>query len=207
VYSTILGGIIGGYRLENKEGEMVEKYGISGFFPIAEGYSVQHYDDFGDRRGYGFSRPHLGHDFIGRIGTPIVAVEGGYVEELGWNRYGGWRIGIRSHDKKRYYYYAHLRKDTPYIPDLKKGDNVFAGDVIGFLGNTGYSTKENVSNIKTPHLHFGLQIIFDESQKEGNGEIWVDVYQISKLLEKHKSTLIKDPETGQYKRKYKYEVM
>ena len=42
---------------------------------------------------------------------------------------------------------------------------VQAGDVIGYLGRTGYSRKENANNIRTPHLHFGLQLIFDESQK------------------------------------------
>ena len=48
---------------------------------------------------------------MGQTGTPVMAVESGYVETMGWNQYGGWRIGIRSFDKKRYYYYAHLRKD------------------------------------------------------------------------------------------------
>ena len=47
---------------------------------------------------------------MGSIGTPIVAIESGYVEACGWNMYGGWRIGTRSFDGKRYYYYAHLRK-------------------------------------------------------------------------------------------------
>ena len=90
--------------------------------------------------------------------------------------YGGWRVGIRSFDGKRYYYYAHLRKNHPYHNTLAEGQIVKAGDVIGYLGMTGYSTKRNVNNIKTPHLHFGMQLIFDESQKEGNNEIWIDVY-------------------------------
>ena len=34
--------------------------------------------------------------YYGSIGTPIVAVESGYIEALGWNQYGGWRVGIRS---------------------------------------------------------------------------------------------------------------
>ncbi len=77
--------------------------------------------------------------YSGSIGTPIIAVESGYVEALGWNQYGGWRIGIRSFDRKRYYYYAHLRKDHPYAKDLQEGQVVTAGDVIGYLGITGYS--------------------------------------------------------------------
>ena len=68
---------------------------------------------------------------MGQVGTPVVCVESGYVEALGWNQYGGWRIGIRSFDKKRYYYYAHLRQGFPYQPELKEGSLLLAGDVIG----------------------------------------------------------------------------
>ena len=78
---------------------------------------------------------------MGQIGTPIIAVESGYVEALGWNQYGGWRIGIRSFDKKRYYYYAHLRQKSPFQKGLKEGSVVTAGDVIGYMGHTGYSKK------------------------------------------------------------------
>lgn len=35
-----------------------------------------------------------------------------------------------------------------------------------YMGHTGYRTKENVNNIEITHLHWGLQLIFDESQKE-----------------------------------------
>ena len=51
-----------------------------------------------------------------------------------------------------------------------------------YMGHTGYSTKENVNNIKIVHLHWGLQLIFDESQKEGNNEIWIDVYPLTRFL-------------------------
>ena len=122
---------------------------------------------------------------MGQTGTPIICVESGYVEALGWNQYGGWRIGIRSLDGKRYYYYAHLRQNYPYAEGLEEGDLVTAGDVIGYMGHTGYSTTENVNNIEVTHLHWGLQLIFDESQKEGNGEIWIDVYPLTRFLAKH----------------------
>ena len=58
---------------------------------------------------------------MGQIGTPVICIETGYVEALGWNQYGGWRVGIRSPDKKRYYYYAHLRQDYPYQAKIKRG--------------------------------------------------------------------------------------
>ena len=139
---------------------------------------------------------------MGSIGTPIIAIESGYVEAMGWNQYGGWRIGIRSFDKKRYYYYAHLRKDKPYHIDMAVGKTVQAGDVIGYLGMTGYSTRENVSNIKKPHLHVGMELIFVESQKECLNEIWIDMYNIVNLLQKNRSTVAKDPANKQYYRMY-----
>ena len=200
-YSAVLGGFLGSYAIE-KDGQWISRYGLKVFSPIAEGYYYTHYDDFGASRSYGFKRKHLGNDMMGSEGTPIVAVEGGVVEALGWNRYGGWRVGIRSHDRKRYYYYAHLKKDEPYAPGLSVGQSVNAGDLIGFLGRTGYSDKENSNNIEVNHLHFGMQLIFDERQKECNSEIWIDVYQINRLLSQHRSS-IRKTKTG-WERVYPY---
>ncbi|MCL2228251.1 MAG: M23 family metallopeptidase [Firmicutes bacterium] len=173
-----------------------------GFHPIAKDFWHTGYDDFGVGRSYGFKRKHLGHDLFGGVGTPIIAVEGGTITELGWNRYGGWRVGIRSDDTKRYYYYAHLKKDNPYPMHFEIGTKVNAGDIVGFLGRTGYSSKENTNMPEAkPHLHFGMQIILDESQEDGNGEIWIDVYQICKFLSSNKSPVVKDEELGQWVRK------
>ncbi len=174
------------------------KYGLQVYSPIAKTFPFQHYDDFGASRSYGYQRNHLGHDLMAATGTPVIAVESGTVEVMGWNQYGGWRIGIRSFDKKRYYYYAHLRQNRPYQVDLTEGKVVNAGDVIGYVGRTGYSTTENVNNINTSHLHFGLELIFDESQKECDNEIWIDLYAITKLLQKHQSETLRVPETKEF---------
>lgn len=207
-YSAVLGNFVGPYEVQIKDENdpnkkvWVKKYGLKVFSPIAAGYGYSHYDDFGNSRSYGFRRVHLGNDLIGSVGTPVVAVETGRVEALGWNQYGGWRIGIRSLDNMRYYYYAHLRKDHPYVKALKEGDIVYAGDVIGYLGMTGYSIKENVNNINTPHLHFGMQLIFDESQKEALAEIWIDVYRIVKLLYQNRSPVMYNKDTKESERIY-----
>ena len=190
-YDAILGGLLGSFSIE-KDGEQIPTYGLKAFSPIAAGFSYNHCDDFGARRTFGYERKHLGHDMMGTLGTPIVAVEGGVVEALGWNRYGGWRVGIRSFDSKRYYYYAHLQKDNPYAPGLEVGNIVQPGDLLGFMGCTGYSDEENVNNIEIVHLHFGIQLIFDESQKEGPSEIWIDPYEIIKLLHSHRVSLRKN---------------
>ena len=187
-YTAALGGLVGSYAIE-KDGQWVSSYGLKAFSPIAAGYGYSHCDDFGVARSFGFKRKHLGNDLMGSQGTPIVAVEGGTVEAMGWNRYGGWRVGIRSFDNKRYYYYAHLQKDKPFAPGLQEGDTVQAGDLIGFMGRTGYSDKENVNNIETVHLHFGMELVFDEAQKECNSEIWINVYDIVRLLSSHRSSI------------------
>ncbi len=194
-YTAVLGGFVGEYEAEGEK-----RYGLKAFSPIAKDFPYTDYDDFGASRSYGYARPHLGHDMMGQIGTPIIAVESGYVEALGWNQYGGWRIGIRSLDKKRYYYYAHLRQNYPYAEDLKEGDIVTAGDVIGYMGHTGYSVKENVNNIETVHLHFGLELVFDESQKESNNEIWINCYELTKFLAKNRSEVYKVEGTKEWKR-------
>lgn len=208
-YTAVLGGLVGEYQIQEpgkpddsgySEPVWQSRYGLKAFSPIARYFPYEDYDDFGASRSYGFQRRHLGHDFMGQVGTPIICVESGQVEAIGWNQYGGWRLGIRSFDKKRYYYYAHLRKNYPYHKSLKQGSIVQAGDVIGYLGRTGYSTEENTNNIDTPHLHFGLQLIFDESQKDGNNQIWIDCYELARFLSMNRSETIKNQETKEYYR-------
>lgn len=206
-YSAVLGGMTGTYEIQipsenGSDPVWVTKYGLKAFSPIAKNYPYSDFDDFGVSRSYGFKRQHLGHDMMGQVGTPVICVESGYVEAIGWNQYGGWRLGIRSFDKKRYYYYAHLRKNYPYHKTLSEGSIVQAGDVIGYLGRTGYSRTENTNNIDEPHLHFGMQLIFDESQKEGNNEIWIDCYELIKFLSRNRSETIKNQETKEYYRVY-----
>lgn len=212
-YTAVLGEFVGKYEEEyydesakNKKSKRT-KYGIKAYSPIASGFGYSHSDDFGNSRSYGFKREHLGNDLMGCVGTPIISVEDGIVECMGWNRYGGWRIGIRSLDSKRYYYYAHLRSKHPYVESLKEGMEVKAGDVIGYLGQTGYSDNEGYNGMQVPHLHFGIQLIFDESQKDGNSEIWIDAYQIVRFLQNSRSAVLKDESTNEYVRKYARETI
>ncbi len=211
-YTAVLGGMVGEYEIEvpaegnPEEKHWEKKYGLRAFSPVAKGYEYSDYDDFGVARSYGYRRQHLGHDMMGQTGTPITAIESGYVEAIGWNQYGGWRIGIRSFDKKRYYYYAHLRQNFPFNKSLQEGSVVTAGDVIGYMGHTGYSAKENVNNIDETHLHWGLQLIFDESQKEGNNEIWVDCYALTRFLSRNRCTTKKNVETKEYYRVYEMRI-
>ena len=216
-YGAVLDGMVGTFQAEipadevpemlqqsaqNTDTVWVTKYGLKAFFPLAKNFPYNDFDDFGVSRSYGFKRRHLGHDMMGQVGTPIIAVESGYVEALGWNQYGGWRIGIRSFDKKRYYYSAHLRKNYPFQSNLKEGSAVQAGDVIGYMGRTGYSSKENTNNIEESHLHFGLELVFDESQKESDHEIWINCYELVKFLRRNQCEAVKVEGTKEWRRVY-----
>lgn len=66
------------------------------------------------------------------------------------------------------------------------------------MGRTGYSKTENTNNIDESHLHFGLQLIFDESQREGNGEIWVSAYELVKFLSGNRSEVIRNDDTKEW---------
>ena len=211
----MLGNLIGEYLVEEPDPQDPEKliqtagYGLTAFCPIARGYGYSHYDDFGAGRSYGYRRKHLGNDLMAPVGTPVVEGDigmrysvNGIVEAAGWNQYGGWRVGIRSRDGQRYWYYAHLRRGHPFAAGITEGAEVEAGQVIGYVGMTGYSTTPDTNGMSAPHLHFGLQLIFDESQKEGSDEIWVDVYHLVNLLERRRSTVVPGEEKGEYQRKY-----
>ena len=192
-YDAALGGLLCRHTAyetaEDGTIKVTEKYGVCAAGPLARSYSYSHFDDFGVSRDYGYKRRHLGHDMMGAVGTPVTAVEAGYVEACGWNQYGGWRVGIRSFDGKRYYYYAHLRRGHPFC-DMYEGKTVAAGEVIGYLGMTGYSAKEDVNNISVPHLHFGLELIFVPEQKDGWNQIWIDVYELVKFLEPYRVSVL-----------------
>ena len=96
----------------------------------------------------GGKRRHEGTDLFGKEGTPIVSVCDGKIEQLGWNRLGGERVGIRG-DDGNYYYYAHLQSIST---ELVKGNRVKAGESLGTMGHTGDA-------LTTPdHLHFGIEI-------------------------------------------------
>jgi murein DD-endopeptidase MepM/ murein hydrolase activator NlpD len=69
----------------------------------------------------------------------------------GWNRFGGWRIGIRDINNN-YHYFAHL---SGFAKDLKVGQLVEPGTLIGGVGSSGYGPP-GTSGKFPPHLHYGL---------------------------------------------------
>lgn len=104
-------------------------------------------DSFGSDR-EGGKRTHEGTDLFSPEGTPIINICQGRVEQLGWNRLGGERVGVRG-DDGNYYYYAHLQVISP---KLVKGKHIEKGEDIGRMGHTGDA-------LTTPdHLHLGIEL-------------------------------------------------
>jgi murein DD-endopeptidase MepM/ murein hydrolase activator NlpD len=89
---------------------------------------------------------HHGEDIFAPLGAPVLAVADGTVFSVGWNELGGYRFWLRDRQGNQFYF-AHLSAFSPLAVD---GNEVRAGSVIGFVGNTGDAQS-------TPyHLHFEI---------------------------------------------------
>jgi murein DD-endopeptidase MepM/ murein hydrolase activator NlpD len=101
-------------------------------------------DTFGAFRGDVPGNWHHGDDIFAPLGAPILACADGTVFSVGWNDVGGNRLWLRDGEGNEFYY-AHL---SAYTPAARNGNHVRAGQVLGFVGNTGDAQG-------TPyHLHF-----------------------------------------------------
>lgn len=113
-------------------------------FPVGGPHSYS--DTFGAPRMFGTSYAHLhqGTDIFAAHGTPLLACERGVLIKVGSDTLGGTKLWLVGASGTRYYY-AHL---SAFAEGVTEGKVVRAGDVIGFVGNTGNAAT-------TPaHLHF-----------------------------------------------------
>lgn len=142
---------------------------------------VSYVDSWYASRSYGGNRSHEGTDLMASNNTrgyfPIISITDGIVEKMGWLEQGGYRIGIRS-TSGAYFYYAHM--DT-YAPELKLGDAVIAGQLLGFMGDTGYGPEGTIGQFDV-HLHLGIYVLSDL-------EMSVNPYWILKILEYNRTEL------------------
>lgn len=128
--------------------------------PVPEDYVsyVAYSDSWNEPRSFGGDRHHEGTDILSDTATkqrgeiPVLSMSDGVVEQIGWLKLGGYRIGIRS-PKGVYFYYAHLYS---YAPSMKKGLKIRAGDMIGYMGDSGYGKKEGTVGKFPVHLHLGI---------------------------------------------------
>jgi murein DD-endopeptidase MepM/ murein hydrolase activator NlpD len=120
-------------RLRTPGGHVFPVYGPSSFI-----------DSYGAGRSDVSGGWHHGDDIFAPLGAPVIAVSSGTVFSVGWNEVGGNRLWLRDGAGNEYYY-AHL---SAYTPLARNGVIVNAGEVLGFVGNTGDAQG-------TPyHLHF-----------------------------------------------------
>lgn len=115
-------------------------------------------DSWGDARSEG--RTHKGNDIMAPGGTQVRAAAAGTVERLFESRLGGTTLYQRSADRRWVFYYAHL---AGYAPGIREGERVAAGQLLGFVGDTGDAGPGNY------HLHFSLTRT-DPGQRWWEGE-------------------------------------
>ncbi|MCS1351792.1 M23 family metallopeptidase [Mechercharimyces sp. CAU 1602] len=114
-------------------------------------YNYTYHSTFGDRRGFGGLRIHEGTDIFADYGTPVLSPCYGYIELKGWNRFGGWRVGIRDLNNN-YHYFAHL---SSFDKKIAQGQVVEPGSILGYVGSSGYGPP-GTSGKFPPHLHYGI---------------------------------------------------
>lgn len=147
------------------------------YFPVPRSNKrsewVNYINSWDYERTYKGNRTHEGTDIMGDINTdglyPVVSVSDGHITNIGWLELGGYRIGITS-DNGIYYYYAHL---DSYANDFKMGDVIKAGDIIGYMGSTGYSKVEGTSGKFPTHLHFGIYIFDTKGNEVAINPYWI----------------------------------
>jgi murein DD-endopeptidase MepM/ murein hydrolase activator NlpD len=107
---------------------------------LTSGFGLRFHPLFNDRR------MHTGIDWAGAIGTPVVAAGAGVIEEALYKGGNGKYVRIR-HANGYQTTYSHM---NAFARGTETGAKVRQGQIIGFLGNTGYSTG--------PHLHFEILV-------------------------------------------------
>lgn len=134
-------------------------------------------------RTFGGDRGHEGTDIMASVNErgiyPIYSISDGVVENIGWLRLGGYRIGIRS-DSGAYFYYAHMAE---YAKEFSIGERVEAGTFLGFMGDTGYSDVPGTTGNFDVHLHLGIYL----NDQDGN-EFSVNSYPMLCYLKTHGNT-------------------
>ncbi len=154
------------------------------YFPIPEAeegsrLTVTFENSWMFSRSYKGERGHEGTDIMPSVNErglfPVVSMTDGIIRNIGWLELGGWRIGIEA-PRGAYIYYAHLDS----YADIEEGDEVKAGDFLGFMGDSGYGTEEGTRGKFPVHLHLGIYL-YDEEQ-----EISVNPYPVLKYVEERR---------------------
>lgn len=155
------------------------------YFPIpAERGGLLHVsfeNSWMSQRTFGGKRGHEGTDIMASYNQrghyPVVSISDGIVEKTGWLPQGGYRIGIRS-PSGAYFYYAHL---YDYAEGISEGCNVKAGELLGFMGDSGYGEEGTVGKFDV-HLHMGIYLNDENGEEFSINSYWIMKYLEDKLL-------------------------
>lgn len=132
-------------------------------------------------RNFGGNRGHEGTDIMAsenqRGRYPVISITEGVVEKVGWLKLGGYRIGIRS-PNGGYFYYAHL---YDYARDFQIGDEIQAGELLGFMGDSGYGPEGTIGKFAV-HLHVGIYVDNEKGEELSFNPYWVLRWLESKRL-------------------------
>ncbi|MBQ8558975.1 MAG: M23 family metallopeptidase [Tyzzerella sp.] len=153
------------------------------YFPVPESttdskMTVSFTNSWMAERTYGGKRGHEGTDLMAAQNIagiyPIVSMTNGIVRSKGWLEKGGYRIGIEA-PSGAYFYYAHLDS----YASIEIGDKVKAGDLLGFMGDSGYG-EEGTTGMFPVHLHVGVYIYPNETETS------INPYWLLRYLENQK---------------------
>lgn len=154
-------------------------------FPVPMDYDYIYDDSWHAERTYGGTRRHYGTDIMDpqneRGIIPIISMSKGTVENVGWNDQGGYRVGVRT-PSGAYVYYAHLDR---YAPDISQGATLEVGDLIGYMGDSGYGEEGTVGQFPV-HLHIGIA-----TKSFGENESWINPYYLLRYLEENDMQILK----------------
>ena len=207
-YDSLFSDFVGAYKIskgkdENGEPIFEEKYGLKAYSPIAYGFNVNFCDDFDNETNFARQKGHFGNDITVKKGTPFIAVESGVVSKIEKKDYVT-RVEIKTFDEKRTYVYANCNGKDSFKKFVKKGATVRGGQILGFVGANNCCKKGGAKMLKTPYIHFGMRISIKNSKQpaQPTEEVYVDVYNILKFLEHHKSAVEKT--NSGYKEKYMF---
>lgn len=177
------------YQYHPQKVRVLEKYEKSvwedlAYFPIplprqGSSLSVSFENSWMFDRSFGGNRGHEGTDIMASLNErgryPVVSMTDGVVEKVGWLKLGGYRIGIRS-PHGGYFYYAHL---YDYAREFQEGEEVKAGELLGFMGDSGYGEEEGTVGKFAVHLHVGIYVNGEQGE-----EVSINPYWVLRWLEK-----------------------
>lgn len=171
------------HQYHSQKIRVLEKYEKSvwedlAYFPIplprqGSSLSVSYENSWMFDRSFGGNRGHEGTDIMASLNErgqyPVVSMTDGVVEKVGWLKLGGYRIGIRS-PNGGYFYYAHL---YDYAREFQQGEEVKAGELLGFMGDSGYGEKEGTVGQFAVHLHVGIYVNGEQGEEVSVNPYWV----------------------------------